>query len=282
MGMILEDNIRDPHSYFWGERTSTLDWCEENYAVSNYIAEFWNVMTNVTMTAIALLGVYNSIKYNQGKRVTAIYLAMLLVGTGSVCFHATLKYSTQLLDELPMLYVCTIAFYSLLEIEKKIRHGWKLPVTLAVFQTFITLTYMFWLQSPVFHQVVFAVSAFGAGLFAYKRLNDPRVNSDARRLLVRLFMLGHICMLSGFFVWNLDNIFCDQLRSYRSYVGMPLDVVLQLHGWWHILTGYGCGYMLLLVHYVKLAYIGHSHLFTVKYFLGIFPHITLREPKKLD
>lgn len=25
---------------YWGEPTSTLDWCEENYAVSFYVAEF--------------------------------------------------------------------------------------------------------------------------------------------------------------------------------------------------------------------------------------------------
>ncbi|KAJ2665624.1 alkaline ceramidase ydc1 [Coemansia sp. RSA 1200] len=263
-------------------KTSTLDWCEENYAISNYIAEFWNTLTNATMMLIALLGVYNSIKHKQGKRVIAFYSAMLFVGFGSACFHATLKYTTQLLDELPMLYVCTLAFYSLVEIEKKTHHGLKLPIALAALQTLITLTYLFWLQNPVFHQVVFGVTASGAALFSYKRINNARVSSDARRVLVRLFMLGHICMFSGFFVWNLDNIFCQRLRSYRAYLGMPLDALLQLHGWWHILTAYGCGYLLLLVHYLKLAYLGHSHLFTVKYFLGIIPHITLCEPKKID
>lgn len=31
-----------PIAGYWGEPTSTLDWCEENYIVTPYIAEFWN------------------------------------------------------------------------------------------------------------------------------------------------------------------------------------------------------------------------------------------------
>ncbi|KAI9504715.1 ceramidase, partial [Coemansia spiralis] len=237
--MIIEDTVRDPSTYFWGRRTSTIDWCEENYAVTNFIAEFWNTLTNVTMVTMALLGVYSSIKHNQDKRAATFYIAMLLVGCGSACFHATLKYTTQLLDELPMLYLCTLAFYSLVEIERKTRYGWKLPAALAAFQVLVTAIYIFWLQNPVFHQIVFAVTACGAAKLGHSRINDKRVSNEARRMLVRLFVLGHICMLSGFFIWNLDNIFCHQLRSYRSYVGVPLDALLQLHGWWHILTAYG-------------------------------------------
>ena len=31
---------RDSTSGYWGFPTSTMDWCEENYAVTRYIAEF--------------------------------------------------------------------------------------------------------------------------------------------------------------------------------------------------------------------------------------------------
>ena len=29
---------------FWGKPTSLIDWCEENYVVTTYIAEFWNTI----------------------------------------------------------------------------------------------------------------------------------------------------------------------------------------------------------------------------------------------
>lgn len=33
---------------FWGEATSTLDWCEENYVVTRYIAEFCEYISLAT------------------------------------------------------------------------------------------------------------------------------------------------------------------------------------------------------------------------------------------
>lgn len=45
--------------------------------------------------------------------------------------------------------------------------------------------------------------------------------------------------LAGFFLWNLDNIFCKHLTSTKKQILLPWSVVLEGHGWWHILTGLG-------------------------------------------
>lgn len=47
--------------------------------------------------------------------------------------------------------------------------------------------------------------------------------------------------VGGFFLWNMDNIFCHHLKTARHQIGLPWSVVLEAHGWWHILTGLGTG-----------------------------------------
>lgn len=45
--------------------------------------------------------------------------------------------------------------------------------------------------------------------------------------------------LGGFLIWNLDNVFCRHLVHARNRIQLPWAVVLEGHGWWHILTGLG-------------------------------------------
>jgi dihydroceramidase len=50
---------------------------------------------------IALYGFYNTWKLGFEKRFLLAYAAVSFVGMGSWCFHMTLLYEFQLLDELP-------------------------------------------------------------------------------------------------------------------------------------------------------------------------------------
>ena len=54
-----------------------------------------------------------------------------------------------------------------------------------------------------------------------------------------MIAIGLGTFLSGFGVWILDNIYCAQLRSWRRKVGLPWGIVLEGHGWWHLMTGTG-------------------------------------------
>ena len=46
------------------------------------------------------------------------------------------------------------------------------------------------------------------------------------------------CVL-GYLLWNIDLEFCMQLRELRAQVGLPWAWLLELHGWWHVLTAIG-------------------------------------------
>jgi dihydroceramidase len=45
--------------------------------------------------------------------------------------------------------------------------------------------------------------------------------------------------LAGFVIWNVDNIFCRHLTVTKNAVLLPWSVLLEGHGWWHVLTGLG-------------------------------------------
>ena len=96
---------------------STVDWCEANYNVTRYIAEFWNSLTGFAIISSAIYWRYLSNTQNTqivkrsvfvgayGQCFKDIFWYLLLVGVGTMLFHGTLLYKYQLLDELPMLMI---------------------------------------------------------------------------------------------------------------------------------------------------------------------------------
>src|SRR5258706_3964253 len=97
---------------YWGIIDSTIDWCEPNYIITVYIAEFFNTISSLPMVLWAFLGFFLTRKYvNCESRFSFAFLMLGLVGLGSVAFHGTLRYHYQLLDEIPMLLMDLILVY---------------------------------------------------------------------------------------------------------------------------------------------------------------------------
>jgi dihydroceramidase len=86
----------------YGNHTSTIDWCEENYTHTPYVAEFYNAFTNFPTVALGLYGAYAALQGGLKKRYALAYLGLVCIGLGSFGFHATLTWEWQLMDELPM------------------------------------------------------------------------------------------------------------------------------------------------------------------------------------
>jgi len=237
---------------FWGKPTSTLDWCEQNYEVTTYIAEFWNTISNVLMISFPLYGIYWSLKqrsryaklFSKSKDLNEaidvasknknifivpssfIYslVGMMMIGIGSWLFHMTLQYSAQLLDELPMIWATGIsahAYYDLLKNTFKKPPSAKTNTLVAVGILFycvaVTVIYTCYFTNPVFHQVAF-------GILCTFIVFQSFVLAVRLNLSFWLFFLSMFYYLSGLFLWTIDNKFCSFLQTYRDSLSNFADL----------------------------------------------------------
>ena len=100
----------------WGKPTSTIDWCESNYEVSYYVAEFWNTLSNLLIIVLTVAGFHFARRDALERRYLVSHLALLGVGLGSVLFHGTLRFGGQLMDEIPMIYMVACLVYVMREV----------------------------------------------------------------------------------------------------------------------------------------------------------------------
>ncbi|XP_045149125.1 alkaline ceramidase 3 isoform X2 [Echinops telfairi] len=162
-----------------------------------------------------LFGAIQSVKDGLEKRYIASYLALTVVGMGSWCFHMTLKYEMQLLDELPMIYSCCIFVYCMFECFKmKNSINYHLLFTLVLFSLIVTIVYLK-VKEPVFHQVMYG-------------------------MLVFTLVLRSIYIVT----WSV-----------RKKMPPIIGVTTQFHAWWHILTGLGSYLHILFSLYTRTLYL---------------------------
>ncbi|XP_063162026.1 alkaline ceramidase 3 isoform X2 [Candoia aspera] len=234
---------------YWGPPTSTLDWCEENYVVSSYVAEFWNTVSNLIFILPPIYGAIQSYKDGLEKRYIIAYLCVTAVGLGSWCFHMTLKYEMQLLDELPMIYSCCVFVYCLYECFKyKKTINYPLLFLLIAYSIGVSIVYLNWKQ-PIFHQVMYG------SLVAVLVLRSVYIVLWVYPWLRGLGYTSLTVFLLGFFLWNVDNIFCNKLRSVRERLPPVVGAVTQFHAWWHIFTGLGSYLHILFSLYSRTLYL---------------------------
>lgn len=92
---------------------SSINWCELDYFISEYIAEYWNTLTGIFLCASSIYA------YFKNSGIPILYYSNVLlffVGIGTIMFHGTLMYMWQLLDEIPMMLI-VIEYYRILTTE---------------------------------------------------------------------------------------------------------------------------------------------------------------------
>ncbi|XP_071798952.1 alkaline ceramidase 3-like [Asterias amurensis] len=249
----------------WGKPTSTLDWCEENYVVTPYIAEFWNTISNIAMIIPPLLSLYYISMCKVERRFYWSCLAFLSVGLGSWCFHMTLLYEMQLLDELPMIWGSCVFLYAFYESNAKPKsHNYPLAAALLLYAVAVTFIYIL-TKDPIFHQAAYALQVFG---LIFRGLYCVLINKQ--EFSAFLFVYSIVLYTAGFILWVIDQSFCSQIRQARSDFSVP--AVLQLHGWWHIFAGLGTHGHIMFSCHLRYQYLKRN---PAVWLQGILPFVSL-------
>ena len=140
-------------------------------------------------------------------------------------------------------------------------------MTLALFIT----GYYHYLQDPSFHQNAYAILtaivlfrsmfvmevnirpfyrrrlqgrelANSSEIKASEKAEMERQDRRDEEILSRMWTMiavGLSLFLGGFVIWSLDNDYCGTVRAWRHEMGLPYGILLEGHGWWHIMTGVG-------------------------------------------
>jgi dihydroceramidase len=215
---------------FWGIPTASIDWCEQNYAITPFVAEFWNTLSSLAMVTAGLLGL-SSRRFAGEIRIA--FALLVLVGLGSVAFHGTLRFELQMLDELPMLYLVTWLVWLLVENGPQRRLGRWFPALLVGYVLLATAGATLNRGDAQF--LAFHLSFGALEIFCLLRVTWLALRPGNRAVRGR-FVLGLAAYATGIAVWFVDLKACHWVSDTLPAHGLPNP---ELHAWWHVLVSVG-------------------------------------------
>ncbi|CAG8608899.1 13490_t:CDS:2 [Acaulospora morrowiae] len=254
----------------------TVDWCEKNYAVTHYVAEFFNTLSSLCMVGAGAFGVY---MHSQGfeKRFQVCFATIIVVGIGSILFHGTLLFSLQLFDEVPMMFCVLVLCYSVIENRKERKYGNWFPVALIIWGLAVTAIMVIsgrhshdgMMQAIEFY--VFQGSFVVMAATVYLHTVAIVLNSKAGKGVTKLWTSGSAVFLIGYIGWHVDMHLCSSMYSLPFNVPNP-----QLHAWWHLTASYGSYLICALIAYDRSMRLGKSP--KIRWIAHILPYVELPQP----
>ncbi|KAL4897965.1 alkaline phytoceramidase [Aspergillus ambiguus] len=226
---------------FWGPQTSYLNFCEEDYVITRYIGEFINTLSSLVYIVYGLYGLWKLRQKPHACSRSIPYCGLIGVGVCSAGYHMTLKYHTQMSDELSMHLLTTPLLYRVLTFQKSPQYTQAVGIILSLEFTIVMVVHMV-MDEFLLHAVTFGLGVY---LIATRTLKIiPRQIPDPfiRKNVQHVALFGCFSFVFGYFVWLIDSYACRTLTDMRQFVGLPIAFLMELHGWWHVFTAIG-GYI---------------------------------------
>ena len=225
---------------YWGTFDSEFNWCEKDYVVSEYVAEWWNTWTSLWYVVACVVGFRLHSLEELGVPTALALGAVGPLGFGSAAFHGTLRYSMQLTDEIPLYSVILLTVYALLHRHDK-APSWQRWVTWAAMAV-VAGPLLLTPRHSVLHEFSrgFMTYAFSVALIlmfvlvgrAGKEIARELQNrgmAEAETAFGRMADQSFLFMVAGELLWITDIFGCGALRELPY--GLPYP---HLHSFgWH-------------------------------------------------
>ncbi|GME43488.1 alkaline phytoceramidase [Neofusicoccum parvum] len=240
---------KDGYEPAWFTPTSRVNFCEEDYLVTPYIAEFVNTITNTSYVIYAYYGI-RRLRGNPNAALLSLpYIGLAAVGILSAAFHATLTYAGQMSDDISMIFATAFVLHRAYSFGRPA--AWTRGFGLALAAGFaVFAAYHCWTDELLVHFLLFAGMTLAVGRKT-RALIRARVGAEGgKRRLSALARVGALCAVVGYALWNVDRHLCGRLIEVRRAVGQPWGYLLELHGWWHVLTAIGAYVFMALVEFL--------------------------------
>jgi dihydroceramidase len=86
-------------------------------------------------------------------------------------------------------------------------------------------------RNPVYHQIAFAsimlVSIYRTNYLIGLLQPSKGIDQCVKSTIVKLYWAGTATFLLGFLIWNLDNVFCQNLTTWKVAIGWPFAFLLE-------------------------------------------------------
>ncbi|XP_059651359.1 alkaline ceramidase-like isoform X1 [Cornus florida] len=253
----MEDGI----SSFWGPVTSTTEWCEQNYAHSSYIAEFFNTLSNIPCILLALIGLINALRQRFEKRFSVLHISNMILAIGSMLYHGTLQRLQQQGDETPMVWEMLLYIYILYSPDWHYRST--MPTFLFLYGAVFAIVH-----SQVRFTIGFKLHYVVLCFLCIPRMYKYYIHTEDRsaKQLAKLYL---VTLLLGSLCWLFDRLFCKDISHWFFNP--------QGHALWHVFMGFNAYFANTFLMFCRAQQRGWDP--KVIHFLGIFPYVKIQKPK---